>query len=140
MTTRQMLETLQASLEARLPGWTVYPYPVPTAAHRQATMAVLQATATTYRYASPGVQGVIRIVLTVSTAGGADAYYELMDALDAVVSALYESQADLRAGEVSLMEPGAPEVDVAVDQDGATASYWRADVRVPFLRGLRRLA
>ena len=136
MTTRQMLETLQASLEARLPGWTVYPYPVPTAAHRQVTMAVLQATATPFRLSGPGVQGVVQVICTVSTAGGANAYYELMDALDAAVLAVYDAHSSLVAGGVELMEPGVPEISVAVDADQTSASYWRLDVRIPFRRML----
>lgn len=136
MTTRQMLETLQASLEARLPGWTVYPYPVPTAGHRQATMAVLQAHATPFRLSGPGVQGIIQAVLTVSTAGGPDTYYELMDALDAAVLAVYDAHSSLIAGGVEVMEPGAPEISVAVDADGTSASYWRLDFRIPFRRML----
>lgn len=136
MTTRQMLETLQASLEARLPGWTVYPYPVPTAGHRQATMAVLQANATPFRLSGPGVQGVVQLIFTVSTAGGANAYYELMDALDAAVLAVYDAHSSLMAGGVEVMEPGVPEISVAVDADGTSASYWRLDFRIPFRRML----
>lgn len=134
MTTRQMLETLQASLEARLPGWTVYPYPVPTAAHRQATLAVLQATATPFRLARPGVQGTVLAVLTVSTTDGA--YYELMDALDAAILAVYDAHPLLLAGGVELMEPGVPEVSVRVHGEETGASYWRLDFSIPYRRRL----
>ncbi len=136
MTTRQMLETLQASLEARLPGWTVYPYPVPTAGHRQATMAVLQANATPFRLSGPGVQGVVQFVLTVSTAGGANAYYELMDALDAAVLAVYDAHSSLMAGGVEVMEPGVPEVSVRIHGEETGASYWRLDFSIPYRRKL----
>lgn len=134
MTTRQMLETLQTSLEARLPGWTVYPYPVPTAAHRQATLAVLQATATPFRLAGPGVQGSVLAVLTVSTTDGA--YYELMDALDAAILAVYDAHPLLLAGGVELMEPGVPEVSVRIHGEETGASYWRLDFSIPYRRRL----
>ncbi len=134
MTTRQMLETLQASLEARLSGWTVYPYPVPTAGHRQATLAVLQATATPFRLAGPGVQGSVLVVLTVSTTDGA--YYELMDALDAAILAAYDAHPLLLAGGVELMEPGVPEVSVRIHGEETGASYWRLDFSIPYRRRL----
>lgn len=135
MTTRQMLEALAASLQARLVGWSVYPHPVHSAAHRQATLAVTGARATPFRYAGPGVEGVVQVVLTVSTAGGANAYHELMDALDVAVLAVYDVQPLLVANGAELAEPEM-EAAVAIQDDATQAIYWRADLRTPYRRAL----
>lgn len=136
MTAQEMMTAIASAVQARLPGWAVYPYPVPEAAHRQVTMALGPANATPFHLSGPGVQGVLHLVATVSVSGPSS-YYELADALDAIVLAVYDAHPSLLAGGVEIMPPaGVPEVTTGVDSDARAATYWRLDVRVPYRRNL----
>ncbi len=141
MTATQLMDYLASVLAGALPGWQVYPYPIPDASLSAPTVELgLGASSTAdWRLQGPGVQETLLIAMSVPAQPHPDRYRQLIDARDAVVRAIERERAYLLTQGV---EVGPPGVQVGALEAPVPVAYadqsqgWRLTLAVQVRRAL----
>lgn len=146
MTAPQMLEYIGGVIAAALPGWKVYPYPAPDAAHQQVDMHISGATYGGFVFGGHQILESVVVRFGISTGytdletrqtySLAETYGKLLESRDAATKALLQATQALSGTELLVQKfPQATAPDIMVNV-GKTQQFWEMTVSFALERKL----
>lgn len=141
MTAPQLMDYLAARIQAALPGWQVFPYPLPETAIAGPVVELGMGSSAIadWRLSGPGLQETLLIALSAPVKPHPDSYRALLDARDAVVRVLHAERGYLLDQKVELGPPGTGMGTLEAPQPVSYADSsqgWRVMVAVQLRRSV----